>query len=202
MRRVSAIVSADRALTCAAGSAVPNRQVGCCNDVAVAQHWSTLVAIRGAVLDDISAIAAFQTRCWNEAYVGMVPMSYLERVSVSDREVRWRERLATGVRLIALAESAGDLVGVVSWGAADEGAALSLQSRLELKSLYVSPELRGRGLAQGLLAYAIGSRPALLWVFRDNLRAQTFYRKHGFQVDGYETTDVDTGLEMLRMSRD
>lgn len=52
------------------------------------------------------------------------------------------------------------------------------------------------------LAYHHRGRPALLSDFCDNLRVQAFYRKHGFQLDGFETADVDTGLEMLRMSRD
>lgn len=134
--------------------------------------------------------------------MGLVPSSYLERVGANEREARWRERLSTGDRFIAVAELASEIVGVISWGAAHESAMVGLESRLELKSLYLSAQMRGRGLASHLLAYAIGSRAAHLWVFRDNLRAQTFYRKHGFHLDGYETTDIDTGLDLLRMSRD
>lgn len=77
-------------------------------------------------LSDVASIAAFRTECWQEAYRDLVPREYLDRVSVEDREVRWHNRLVSGTRRIALAESGNAVVGVVSWGERNGPCALPL----------------------------------------------------------------------------
>jgi ribosomal protein S18 acetylase RimI-like enzyme len=154
------------------------------------------VRIRCAAPDDVEAIAEFQTTCWREAYAGLVPQDYLDRVTVTDRVRRWRHRLATGERQIALALAADYLVGVISWSPTGP-----TEPSTELQSLYVGADHRGRGVAQALVSYAIGDRPARLWVFEGNHRAQAFYAKLGFVVDGGRMVDPDTGLLELRLVR-
>lgn len=153
--------------------------------------------LRDASVSDVRAVAEFQTRCWREAYRGLVPQSYLDRVSVADREIRWRQRIVSGARQVALAEAGGLLVGVVSWGMTDVPGVPAL----ELKSLYVDREHRGTGLAAALLQRAVRDDPAHLWVFRDNPRARAFYAKHGFASDGHRGIDRDTGLAEQRLVR-
>lgn len=155
------------------------------------------VSIRRASLTDASAVAEFQTRCWREAYAALVPQAYLDRVGVPEREVRWRDRIRTGSRTVALAEREGRLVGVVSWGTTSTSGAPSL----ELMSLYVSRAERGGGLGGRLLRHAIGDEPATLWVFEANVRARAFYGRHGFVPDGRRRVDVDTGCEELLYAR-
>ena len=155
------------------------------------------LSLRSAALTDVRAIAEFQTMCWREAYRGLVPQAYLDGVTARDREGRWRARLAAGARQIALGEVGGVLVGVVSWGSSDTTDAPAL----ELASLYVSAAYRGTGVAAALLAHAIGSAPAHLWVFEQNPRAQAFYAKHGFVCDGHRKVDPDTGLWERRLTR-
>jgi GNAT superfamily N-acetyltransferase len=149
-----------------------------------------------AAPSDVEAIAAFQTACWREAYRGLVPDDYLDGVTEDDRALRWRDRLESGSRHAAIAWSGDGIAGVVSWGAADSGMPL-----LELKSLYVGQPHRGTGLAADLTARAIGDRPAQLWVFEGNARAQTFYRKLGFSPDGTGRIDPDTTVWEIRLIR-
>jgi ribosomal protein S18 acetylase RimI-like enzyme len=146
---------------------------------------------------DAQEVATFHTDCWREAYRGLVPQAYLDRVTVADREVRWRDRLTSEIRRTILARAAHVLVGVVSWG---ETEAPGLPA-LELMSLYVAASHRSRGLADQLLAGSIGSDPAHLLVFAGNLRAQTFYRRNGFMTDGHREIDADTGIWEVRMVR-
>jgi ribosomal protein S18 acetylase RimI-like enzyme len=155
------------------------------------------IRIRSAALSDLFAIARFQTECWREAYRDLVPQEYLDRVSIEDREDRWRHRLVSGARRIALAESGNAVVGVVSWGEHVEPGVPAL----ELMSLYVAAEHRGSGVATSLLDLAIGVAPAYLWVFEQNPRAQAFYAKHGFLFDGRRKVDGDTGLWERRFVR-
>ncbi len=153
--------------------------------------------VRAALLADVAAIAKLQTDCWREAYRGVVPQDYLDRVSDADRELRWRERLLTGARQIALAEADNAVVGVVSW----RTIAIQDAPALELASLYVAAAQRSSGLATTLLHAAIGTRPAHLWVFEDNPRAHAFYTKQGFAFDGHRKHDPDTGLPEQRYVR-
>lgn len=153
--------------------------------------------IRRASPTDVVEIADFQTRCWREAYAGLVPPDYLDRVGAPEREVRWGQRIATGSRAVALAELGGRIVGVTSWGTG----ALSDAPAVELMSLYVSASERGRGLGAQLLHHALGDEPAHLWVFEDNVRARAFYRRHDFVLDGRRRVDTDTGLVELLLVR-
>lgn len=153
--------------------------------------------LRAATAADAAAIAVFQTGCWREAYAGVVPQSYLDRVTVADREARWRNRLESGSRRVAVAELSGVPIGVVSWGDSDATSVTSV----ELKSLYVGAAHRGTGVSARLLEMSIGSARAHLWVFEENPRAQRFYGKHGFAFDGHRMVDPDTGLWQIRMAR-
>ena len=156
----------------------------------------TAISTRAAGYADVFAIAEFQTAVWNEAYRGLVPASYLERTTVTDREVRWADRI--GRRDILLAENGGELVGVASSSPRDDERP---GPRLELNSLYVARGMRSKGLGARMLRELLGDAPAVLWVFAANARAIAFYAGCGFAADGHETFDDDTGLPELRMSR-
>lgn len=103
----------------------------------------------------------------------MVPAAYLDRVGVAEREIRWRDRILTGSRHVALAELRGSIAGVVSWGTTPMD-----DPPLELMSLYVAPAQRGSGLAARMLSCAAGVGPAHLWVFAANPRGLMAQRPH------------------------
>jgi GNAT superfamily N-acetyltransferase len=153
--------------------------------------------LRPASVADAFQIAAFHTKCWREAYRGIVPQEYLDRVTVADRHIRWRGRLTSGVRQTILALSGDQLVGVVTWG---RTSVPGLPAH-ELMSLYVAERHRGSGIADQLLHSSISRHPAHLLVFEKNPRAQAFYRRKGFVPDGHREIDADTGIWELRMVR-
>ncbi|TFC19471.1 GNAT family N-acetyltransferase [Cryobacterium glucosi] len=149
--------------------------------------------IRRAGLDDVSAIAVFQTDCWREAYVDLVPAEYLQRVDPAARAIRWKQRIALALRAVWVAHDGPVLRGVVSSAGDSEP--------LELASLYVDSASRGTGLSQLLLETAVGESSAFLWVFEDNARAHRFYTKFGFEPDGAREIDPDTGIGQIRLAR-
>lgn len=77
------------------------------------------LSFRSGDLTDAHEVAFFHTACWREAYQGIIPQAYLDRVTVADRELRGRDRLTSDIRRIILARTGDLLVGVVSWGRTD-----------------------------------------------------------------------------------
>jgi ribosomal protein S18 acetylase RimI-like enzyme len=66
----------------------------------------------------------------------------------------------------------------------------------------VLPEFQGSGAAQALLHEAIGGADCFLWVASRNARAQSFYRRNGFELDGATKSVVPLdGIEGWRMVR-
>lgn len=72
-----------------------------------------------------------------------------------------------------------------------------------LDSLYVRPDLTGRGIGTALLEVVKTLRPGGfgLWVFTSNVAAQRFYRRHGLvpvrRTDGSENEERAPDVEML-----
>ncbi|WP_133802425.1 GNAT family N-acetyltransferase [Kribbella caucasensis] len=71
-----------------------------------------------------------------------------------------------------------------TWIALDDGrivAVLTLDGD-DLDQLYVDPDVAGQGIGSALVDLAKDLRPGglALWTFQSNLRAQEFYRRHGF----------------------
>lgn len=155
------------------------------------------ITVRAAQQEDARAVAVFQTAVWREVYAGLVPQDYLDRVGVDDRLHRWSGRFVTGSRRVVVAETDGEVVGVVSWSPSDRDGL----PPVELKSLYVGAAHRGAGLATRLFRAAVANEPAYLWVFVENPRAHAFYARHGFTPDGERAVDPGTGVLEQRMVR-
>lgn len=71
----------------------------------------------------------------------------------------------------------------------------------ELYSINVTAEQQGSGMADDLIRITAGSSDTTVWVLAGNLRAQRFYVRHGFLVEGASTTDEVTGARQMRMVR-
>jgi len=92
-----------------------------------------------------------------------------------------------------------------TWIALDDGrivAVLTLDGD-ELDQLYVVPEASGQGVGSALVDLAKDLRPGglALWTFQSNLRAQAFYRQHGFaevrRTDGQENEEKVPDVRMV-----
>lgn len=70
-----------------------------------------------------------------------------------------------------------------------------------LDALYVRRSHWGTGLGQRLLDDVLGTVPATLEVFRDDVRARRFYTRNGFVPDGTETTEPRLGSVEIGMVR-
>jgi len=152
------------------------------------------IDVRPAEPTDARAIAEVHVQAWREAYSHLLPAENLARLSIDQRELRWRENLAAAEFTTFVASDGDDIVGFASSGASrDEDAPRDL----ELAAIYVLASHYGSGAGQRLLDIALGGAPASLWVADDNPRARAFYARNGFAPDGTTKTGQLTGIEVL-----
>jgi ribosomal protein S18 acetylase RimI-like enzyme len=185
---------------------LPGSALGCVTDPAAGTTTGTEVPrVQRAERAQLFGLARCHADCWVDAYRGLVPDSYLERMSDLDARVqRWRPRISDPDSSVHVAVTgSGYVVGEIWVGPTrtERGARHRPLPELELRSLYVRQEWQGSGVAAELLANGLQDQAAWLWVFADNPRAQAFYRKHGFTVTGDRQLDVDTGVDEVRMVR-
>ena len=144
--------------------------------------------VRPARLDDVEAIASAHVRSWQAAYVGIVPQSILDRLSVERRAAQWREVIAEDGRERVWVVDDGRVRGFASIGPARDDDLP--QGAGELYAIYLEPEAWSQGLGHSLMGAATQdlidrqSAPYVLWVLTDNARARRFYEAAGWQPDG------------------
>ena len=72
----------------------------------------------------------------------------------------------------------------------------------EIKKLFVEPALQGRAIGAALLQYAVSECEAeYLWALEKNVRAISFYEKHGFHVTDDKKYEEDTTEFLVRLER-
>jgi ribosomal protein S18 acetylase RimI-like enzyme len=121
-------------------------------------------------------------------------------------ENQFREYLTDARRVVLAARADGRMVGYVMLvrGVPDDGdiaRAVPLRPAVELSKMYVLQEAHGTGASAALMSAALTRAAELdakcvwLGVNQNNQRAQRFYTKHGFSVNGTKTFRVGTDLE-------
>ncbi|MFD4918118.1 GNAT family N-acetyltransferase [Streptomyces virginiae] len=150
---------------------------------------------------DVTAVSEIRVTGWKAAYAGIVPQSYLDRMTVEADEHR-RRRYVTGSDKVTT-----DLVAVDARGGVVGWACLGPSSTAvgELHALYVQPSLIGTGIGRSLLravhgiAAAQGFGSVLLWVLADNARARRFYERAGYAADGAVQADDYDGVSVTEV---
>ena len=72
----------------------------------------------------------------------------------------------------------------------------------ELRKIYVEPAIQGKSIGSVLLKYAISEcNVKYLWALEKNIRAISFYKKHGFYVTEYRKFEEDTTEYLVRLER-
>lgn len=121
-------------------------------------------------------------------------------------EQRFAEYLADPDRVVLTAADAQRIVGYVMLirGIGEDpdiAGAVPQRPAVELSKMYVLPAYHRTGAAAALIgagfrwAVARGASAVWLGVNQHNLRAQRFYRKHGFVVTGSRSFRLGAGLE-------
>ena len=140
-----------------------------------AGEWATLRTVRLAALAD--APEAFGSTMARELAFG---------------EAEWRDRAATAPNFIAWNED--EPVGLVTVICRQNDDGTGSPAEWELVSMWVSPDARGSGAADLLVATVAGvvragsGQEVTLWVADGNDRARAFYLRAGFRPTGLRQT--------------
>jgi ribosomal protein S18 acetylase RimI-like enzyme len=121
-------------------------------------------------------------------------------------EDRFRDYLADPERVVLAAREDGRMVGYVILirGVPDDEdvqRAVPQGPAVELSKMYVLPDSHGAGVSAALMSAALSRAKELdakcvwLGVNQNNQRAQRFYTKHGFSINGTKTFRLGTGIE-------
>ncbi|MET7767662.1 GNAT family N-acetyltransferase [Nocardia sp. NPDC005366] len=155
--------------------------------------------IESLTAEHTHGLAECHIACWREAYDGLVPRHLLDAFDVDRRAAQWERTRVKYPRSTHIALSDGIVIGFASAGSPkDEPPAADL----ELNALYIRAPWYGTGVADDLIDVALTPGVSCsLWVFAENPRAQAFYRKHGFALDGAHKIEDFTPALMVRMVR-
>jgi ribosomal protein S18 acetylase RimI-like enzyme len=152
-----------------------------------------VIAIRRARPADASAIAAVHVAAWRSAYPGILPDTFLARLSVPRQAAHYDYAIRAGTGVHVATVSGLDLgpnggpariVGFVTGGMARGGAAAARLGAGEIETLYVLDDWREQGVGRRLMRATaahlagMGCRSAFLWVLRDN-PSRWFYERLG-----------------------
>ena len=121
-------------------------------------------------------------------------------------EAHFREYLANPERTVLTAREDGRMVGyaMVIRGVTDNddvARAVTLRPAAELSKIYVLSDSHGAGVAAALMSAVLSTatdwdaKCVWLGVNQRNERAQRFYAKHGFTVNGTKTFRVGADIE-------
>jgi ribosomal protein S18 acetylase RimI-like enzyme len=121
-------------------------------------------------------------------------------------ERRFAEYLADRDRVLLVAREDGRMTGyamLIRGVAADDDVqrAVSLRPAVEVSKLYVLPDSHGAGTSAALMVESITRAAELdakcvwLGVNQQNKRAQRFYAKHGFSINGTKTFRLGAAIE-------
>lgn len=163
--------------------------------------------IRMAEQRDCAELAKVHVASWQTAYKGLIDQDYLDNLNVEDREKGWSKNLIENQHKIYLQFDSDRLIGFASSCQCRDDDALS--SWDEIATFYFLERYWGKGHSHALMSHILakidvsGNAATTVWVLRKNLRAQKFYAKHGFVLEGKEKI-VQRGpivLDDLRMIR-
>jgi ribosomal protein S18 acetylase RimI-like enzyme len=121
-------------------------------------------------------------------------------------EARFAQYLADPDRLVLIAREDGRMVGyamLIRGDPADDDVrrAVTLRPAVEISKLYVIPDSHGAGVSAALMTEAVkqaeelGMKAVWLGVNQKNQRAQRFYTKHGFYINGTKTFRLGDAVE-------
>ena len=172
--------------------------------------------IREANLNDVQAIARVHVDTWYTTYKGIIPESYLAKLSYQQREIAWQkiiEDTMSSSQFVDVAENnSGEIIGFANGGKERTG---DRTYKGELYAIYILEVYQRQGIGYRLTLSAVdklselGFNSMLVWVLADN-PACRFYETIGGQKvyeqqierGGTKLREIAYGWQSLAIVRD
>ena len=157
-----------------------------------------------AELPELAAVAAetFPLACPPSVSTENVAAFIAENLS----EAHFADYLADRDRVLLIAREDGRMIGyaMLIRGVPDDDdvqRAVALRPAVEISKMYVLPDSHGAGTSAALMAESVrragefDAKCVWLGVNQKNVRAQRFYAKHGFSINGTKTFRLGNRIE-------
>lgn len=158
--------------------------------------------IRIATVHDAPSIAEIHVKTWQDAYVGLIPDSYLQSLSVSERSEEWKKGLSKPEPNSATFVYEQDRK-ILGWCSVGTNRDDDTHEKLgKLWAVYVSPDSQKRGVGTWLMNRGLsflrerGYTKATLWVLNTNDKAWKFYESKSWKADGKTKVEPREGFEL------
>jgi ribosomal protein S18 acetylase RimI-like enzyme len=166
------------------------------------------VSLRAIERGDADQIAAVHLNAWLVGYRGIFADEYLDSITFEDAAATWAGWLsAEDLPPVTVALRDGVLVGFCRVATPSRDADAD-DRWAEVAVLNVSPDAWRSGVGTALMHDALerfqrdGWAVVTLWVAEENERAQAFYRRLGFELDGARAVHEGSGAPTVRMRLD
>ena len=153
---------------------------------------TTPLTIQRAGPAEAEAVARIRVLSWKAGYPGLVPQDVLDAMTIEDNVERTRRWMTDSTLKLAgdwLAWRGDDSLGWLRAGSCRDDDLVD-QSVGEVVALYVLPEAWGQGVGHALMNFAaaefgaLGYQKSVVWVMEGNARAERFYERQGYLLDG------------------
>ncbi|MFL5907362.1 MAG: GNAT family N-acetyltransferase [Solirubrobacterales bacterium] len=164
--------------------------------------------VREATPEDTEAIVSVTAEGWRTGYREIVAAEHLADLPIE----RWRHEVSVGLRrpvadaFTLVAELDGRFTGYLYVAAPSRDADL-VSEVAELVAIYVEPRLWGGGAGAALMLAGLervaelGYTEVVLWTFKKNERAISFYERRGWAADGAEKLHTRAQAAAVRYRR-
>lgn len=149
--------------------------------------------VRIADQKDSNIVGNVHFMAWKSAYRGIFPDEYIDSDTPSKRSEEFLDSIKDDRCTYFLLEEAGQVAGIVKIHEED--------NTLEIESIYILDEYRGKGFGRQFIDFIKTYRPQadiFLWVLEVNTNARRFYENNGFVMSG-ESRTIKRGTEFVQL---
>ena len=150
------------------------------------------VNFREASVADCEAVAKVHVRSWRESFAGLVPQSFLDKMSIEKRAKAFEKGFSAESYKMFVAETPHGIVGFADFGEPRE----NIGYEAELYAIYLLPEFQRKGIGERLFYLGvenfIRSGKNSMYLFALEVSPyKSFYEKMGGRIVGRKRIEIE-----------